>query len=563
MKPGSTTRALKGPLWEGVLPGVLRDLYIGRRTGRLDLTRGSERRTLRFVGGHIVNADANAREDRMGEVLVRHGLLGSGDLRRAAGFVLRDGKRMGVVLQELGLLDQAGLEAAVELHTREVLAKVFSWNDGEYEFEESEEGDPEEGDVTLRVSTGELILEAARSVQDPDVVRYNLGNLDRVLSLSSDPLLRFQKIALSPTDGYVLSRVDGSLSAREVVQMIPLPTDEVHRSLFALLSTGVIEFLPGPPKPRPAEVAVPKRRRSPTPTPVPPAPPVSSVPEPRPAEVAVPKRRRSPTPTPVPPATPAPPVPEPPREDPMRREIVELSQGLRTMSHFEILRLSPEATEAQVKEAYFRLAKRFHPDVHHDPALSDVRREVGAIFARLAEAYEVLRNPRMRASYQKDLLSRQSAQGSEAPAAVATAPEEAVDVPERLLSAALSLAKERHWEVITLLEPALPRAEGEAKQRCRVLLARAYAKSPNWVKQGEELLLTVVRESPADAEAWFHLAVIYKGQGLTGRALGALQHALALDPSHPEARALWGSLSPEPADGQAEGGLLKRLFRRK
>ena len=247
----------------------------------------------------------------------------------------------------------------------------------------------------------------------------------------------------------------------------------------------------------------------------------------------------------------------------MRREIVDLSQGLRTMSHFEILGLSPEATEAQVKEAYFRLAKRFHPDVHHDPALSDVRREVGAVFARLAEAYEVLRNPRIRASYQKELLSRQSAQGSGAPSAVAAAPEEAVDVPERLLRAALSLAKERHWEVITLLEPALPRAEGEAKQRCRVLLARAYAKSPNWVKQGEELLLTVVRESPGDAEAWFHLAVIYKGQGLTGRALGALQHALALDPSHPEARALWGSLSPEPADGQGDGGLLKRLFRSK
>ena len=40
-------------------------------------------------------------------------------------------------------------------------------------------------------------------------MRYALGDIDRVLALSSDPLLRFQKLTLSPTDGFVLSRIDG------------------------------------------------------------------------------------------------------------------------------------------------------------------------------------------------------------------------------------------------------------------------------------------------------------------------------------------------------------------
>ena len=39
--------------------------------------------------------------------------------------------------------------------------------------------------------------------------------MDRILSLSTDPLLRFQAITLTPSDGYVLSRIDGTLSARE------------------------------------------------------------------------------------------------------------------------------------------------------------------------------------------------------------------------------------------------------------------------------------------------------------------------------------------------------------
>ena len=82
------------------------------------------------------------------------------------------------------------------------------------------------------------------------MIRYNLGDIDRVLALSSDPLLRFQKIALTPADGYVLSRVDGTPRAREVLELIPLPAVETQRSLFGLLSTGVVEFCRGRPRRR-------------------------------------------------------------------------------------------------------------------------------------------------------------------------------------------------------------------------------------------------------------------------------------------------------------------------
>ena len=64
-----------------------------------------------------------------------------------------------------------------------------------------------------------MILEAVHGIQDPDVIRYALGDIDRVLALSTDPLLRFQNITLTPTDGFVLSRVDGTLSAREITQL--------------------------------------------------------------------------------------------------------------------------------------------------------------------------------------------------------------------------------------------------------------------------------------------------------------------------------------------------------
>jgi len=233
----------------------------------------------------------------------------------------------------------------------------------------------------LRLSTGDLILQAARSVQDPDVVRYNLGDLERRLVLSNDPLLRFQRINLSPVDGYVVSRVDGSLTAYQVGQLIPLPEEQVQRSLFGLLSTGVIDFLPSPP--RPAAGPAPEARKAEKPRP------------PSPEEA----RGLGPLSPPNAEAT----SPPPPVET-RRPEVLEAHAGLGA-SPFEVLGVPRDATEAQVREAYFRLAKRFHPDVHHDPALSDLREQLEQIFGRLNEAYEEL--SRLRERYEGGSGARQ------------------------------------------------------------------------------------------------------------------------------------------------------------
>jgi tetratricopeptide (TPR) repeat protein len=367
-------------------------------------------------------------------------------------------------------------------------------------------------------------------------VRYNLGDIDRVLDLSTDPLLRFQKITLTPADGYVLSRVDGSLSAREVLELIPLPEVETQRSLFGLLSTGVVEFRPGAPKPK--AVAEPLRKLpdvEPQPALVEPEPEIILDAEPVAAEAA---------------------GSAPAAADPRRLEILEAFEGLKQRTHFEVLDISRDATEAQVKEAYFRLAKRYHPDVHHDPALSDLRGKLEEVFIRLGEAYEVLRNPRIRASYERSLAEP-------APAAPVVDPglEEEM-AKQSIRKAERSMAQEKFWEAIQLLEPAISRVDGRFKQAGRVMLARAYARNPNWVKQGEELLLTVIQEDPKYVQAYLALGGIYRSGGLRNRAITMFRKALELEPEHGEALEQLNALAPELPPPSAEGGLLKKLLRK-
>jgi tetratricopeptide (TPR) repeat protein len=584
---------MNGDLAEGVVPDLLREIYVGRRSGTLHLERRQERHSLRFRHGHIVNAQTNVLEERLGEMLVRRGLLSEADLARATEVVLRDRRRLGEVLVEMGRIDASGLEDAVALHVHEMLTRVFAWPDGTYRFEEEPEGEPE-GELTLKLSTGELILESVQAVRDPDVVRYALGDMDRLLVLSSDPLLRFQKLTLSPADGFVLSRVDGATSAREIVQMIPLSAEQTQRSLLGLLSTGVVEYA-GVRRPRDAKPParpVPEPPPAPAAPPPPPARPPAAAPPPPRAPAAPPPRPAPPAAAPPAPPSPAPAAPPPgtasvpaPATDDKaaerRREILEAYEGLKTRNHFEVLGLSRSVGEAEVKEAYFRLAKRFHPDVHHGTSLGDLRDELEAVFIRLGEAHETLRDPRKRSDYE-ERLGRQRPKPVAAAAAAGGSPvtaspaepaapepprdpeEEARLAEEAIRKAAKLFELERYWDAIQLLQPALEAVQGKTRLRGQLTLARCYAKNPRWAKEAESVLLATTRESPQATDAWALLGEIYAQKGLRTRAVTMYRKALELKPDHEEAAQYLAANAPElePPEDEGGGGLLGRLFRK-
>jgi len=80
-----------------------------------------------------------------------------------------------------------------------------------------------------------------------------------------------------------------------------------------------------------------------------------------------------------------------------------------TSNHYETLGISQDATQAEVKQAYRRLVKRFHPDKNPQ----DSRRSHDQI-ARINGAYEVLGDPRHRRVYDRHLHASRSS-GSRPP----------------------------------------------------------------------------------------------------------------------------------------------------
>ncbi len=553
---------MDGAISRGIVPGLLREIYVGRKSGWLRLVRGNERQSIRFQRGHIVNAHTNVLEERLGELLVRRGKLSAADLTRATEIVIKEKARLGEVLTRLGLIDASGLEDAVALHVHEMLVKVLTWTEGSYQLE-PEPDDAPVGELTLKLSTGQLILDAVRALADPGLVRGALGNLDRILRVSDDPLLRFQKLNLSPADGFLLSRVDGTTTARQVVEMIPQPAEDTERSLLCLLATGAVEFA----TPTPARVSS---------APSAPTPPVA-----RPVAPAAPARPTAPAP-PARPATggqaPVPPPKAEPTAEDHRQEILEMQQALKTKNHFEVLGISRASGEAEVKEAYFRLAKRFHPDAHHGGSLSDLRDTLETVFIQLGEAYEVRRDPRRRSEYEERLgRQRAASAATERPAATApaektvraSAPPPAFDPvdKERAAEQALHQAgaffdKEKYWDAIQLLEQHVADIPERLRTRGQTMLARCYLKNPKWARRAEEVLLVVTRTDPKAVDAWALLGSIYESKGIRSRALNMYRKALELKPDHEEARQYVDAHPPEEPQPAEEAGLLRKLLRK-
>jgi tetratricopeptide (TPR) repeat protein len=265
--------------------------------------------------------------------------------------------------------------------------------------------------------------------------------------------------------------------------------------------------------------------------------------------------------------------------DSRRQEIVDAYSGLKTRTYFEMLGIERTANEQQVKEAYFRLAKRFHPDAHHDSTLSDLVDKLEAVFIKLGEAYETLKNARTRSDYEERLgRARPRGEGSPAGAGSASsgAPEttrdleaERKEAEDAVRKAGWFFEKGQTFDAIKLLEPAIERlaaldekVPGKLQLRARVLLAKAYLKNPNWVKQAEQLLQGVVHDDAQSVEGHFLLGTIYRERGLKSRATSMFRKVLELKPDHEEALAEVGPLTPAEPAPSGGGGLLGKLFRK-
>jgi curved DNA-binding protein CbpA len=183
-------------------------------------------------------------------------------------------------------------------------------------------------------------------------------------------------LPLGPSEGFVLSRIDGRTSVDEIADATSLDRERVWRVVQVLLEFGAAELVDPPGRERDKAE---KRQVTPTGGVVRtrPAPPGTSrvLYDPQELEELV------------------------ELDLDRRRTILDTYYRLDELNFYALLGVGVDADKPAIRNAYFALSKVFHPDTLFGKELGSYKSKMEAVFRRLTEAYDILAKKRTRDEY--------------------------------------------------------------------------------------------------------------------------------------------------------------------
>src|SRR3954468_23304820 len=91
-------------------------------------------------------------------------------------------------------------------------------------------------------------------------------------------------------------------------------------------------------------------------------------------------------------------------DDGFEIEAQALAQILDELDYFQILKVGQNASPGEIKAAYYRESRAYHPDRFSTLPPSDLKDNIGKIYKRINEAYVCLRDDTKRTKYLADVV---------------------------------------------------------------------------------------------------------------------------------------------------------------
>jgi hypothetical protein len=237
-RPTQHEQRMAGRL-EGVeLPVLLRDLNRRRATGRLHVERRGEERSVLLVEGRVTFTASSNPNDRLGEHLLRAGKITVSQLEATLA-ESGTGKRLGTLMVEAGIFSSEELVKAVVGQIRTVMLDLLTWTEGDYRFEE---GPATEEDITLDISTEELLFRGVRQIRSSRLIERGLGSPRTVLRLCDDWRRRIEALKLTEGARAIADRLaEGPASVDTLCREVSVSNFVIQQTLWAFMLLGVAE----------------------------------------------------------------------------------------------------------------------------------------------------------------------------------------------------------------------------------------------------------------------------------------------------------------------------------
>jgi curved DNA-binding protein CbpA len=519
------------------LTELIREISAAALSGALRLTRERAKAVLYFNAGEIIYAASNLRAYRLVESMKRWNVLGEQQLANVQANT--SDLELGAALVEAGALSREMLDTLLERMVSELLCHTLLWTDGEWEF------DPRvrvAGEVHLSIKTKKLLFESSRRLP-VEFVSERFSDKDEKLSPEADTP---NDLNLLPAEAFVLTRVDAPLSINELLAIGGLPEAEALHISYTLALGGFLRRERWPQALSAQEIA--KARAVKVTAEVKQAAPVLAAPK---GEAKSAPVKSAPTPS--------------EEQYDEQSEIDALfAKTLPTTDHYQMLGVRRSSSAADIKRAYYALAKRFHPDRFRRDRDDEQLARIQSAFARIAQAYDTLKDKTSRAGYDSKLLKQEATMRSSVvtstakqannsgqavpkardvvspPSANQQAGPNAYQAEELFQKGLSALQQGNNTHAISALGEAARLAPSES--RYRAYFGQALANDERLRHSAEAEIKAAIALDANNSAYRVMLAELYAKIGLLKRAQGELTRALEAEPQNEAARRLLAKL---------------------
>ncbi len=506
---------MNGKLTDHPLAELIREIASKGLSGALRLEHERAKTVAYFEKGRIVFAASNLRTLRLREYLKKKGIISEkefaslqnpgADLSLASSLCASD------------KLSQKDFDSLLATLVADILRVPLLWADGTWEFDEKARLD---NPIRVTIDPTSLLKEAAQRLP-LKLISLRFRNPNETISRSTDGSTTN---SLLPAESFILSRLDEPTRLEELVAVSGLKEQDAYRVIYGLALGGLVKreywqnaFRTEAAKPSPKPTRVVRSE---------------SLPEPPPAEPQVTDRWAQ------------------TKDEESEDSLGEFLERLRAASDFyEIIDVPLTAGANEIKEAYYALARRYHPDRFHLKSGTRLHVQISSAFARITQAYETLIDANARSTYDASLSrSRRLSESGAKSEKEASAVSKDLNFDQKITTGDLGQAENVFREGFDLLQQgqvhaAVTRLVAASRSdpknaKYHAYYGRALAADQQTRRLAESEIQTAVKMEPSNSLYRTMLAELYFDLKFHRRAQKELDLALEIDPKNASALSL-------------------------
>lgn len=504
---------VSGKLGTHPLAELLIEIGQAKLTGTVRLSREAKKTIIYFRGGKIVFAVSNIRESRLVFRLLKDGRIRQSDVRGCTDPA--SDIELTAWLQNKKILNSDDVRDAFVSQIKEIIVDALTWTDGEWIFSASARL---RSDVSYDIDASSLLLGYSRCLTGATVMNrfasFSEKFVRQIESVEENPLQTHEACVLNVFQ-------NAPLTFDDLRGILKMPDFALGQAIYTLWLGGFLIRLDWNRAFSESKIADIKIARM---AKIKDAAPISAVTGPAAGIDEATAQSEIPA-----------------VEHPKISVEDWLSRTASAGTHYDTLGVSENARPEEIKNAYFELAKLFHPDRFHREEALHLRR-IETAFAGLTQAYETLKSTESREAYNYK-IRKELATKAKREAAGETTVDAGMHGDQALESFqhGMRLIGEQEYEAAM---PYLGRAVHYNPQNAlyHAYYAKALAGEGKQLHKAEAEFQAAVKLDPHNAKIRLMLAQFFIDRGLKKRAEGELSRFLDLAPDNNEARALLNGL---------------------